>query len=67
MKKLSEMTISEMLESATDGMNLLIEEDVSSENHGVGGKDAATDKENEMDKVKQAIEAIKALFADPER
>lgn len=66
MKKLSEMTISEMLESATDGMNLFIEEDVSSENNGVGGKDAAPEKENEMDKVKQAIEAIKALFADPE-
>lgn len=66
MKNLSEMTISEMLESATDGMNLFIEEDVSSTNHGVGGKDAAPGKENEMDKIKQAIEAIKALFADPE-
>ena len=42
------------------------EEDLSSENNGVGGKDAAPEKENEMDKVKQAIEAIKALFADPE-
>ena len=60
------MSISEMLEIATDGMNLFIEEDVSSTNHGVGGKDAAPGKENEMDKVKQAIEAIKALFADPE-
>lgn len=40
--------------------------DLSSENNGVGGKDAAPEKENEMDKVKQAIEAIKALFADPE-
>lgn len=42
------------------------EEDLSSTTHGVGGKDAAPEKENEMDKVKQAIEAIKALFADPE-
>ncbi len=66
MKNLSEMSISEMLESATDGMNLFIEEDLSSTNNGVGGKDAAPGKENEMDKVKQAIEAIKALFADPE-
>ena len=40
--------------------------DLSSTNNGVGGKDAAPGKENEMDKVKQAIEAIKALFADPE-
>ena len=40
--------------------------DLSSTTHGVGGKDAAPEKENEMDKVKQAIEAIKALFADPE-
>lgn len=48
-----------------DEMNLFIE-DLSSTNHGVGGKDAAPGKENEMDKVKQAIEAIKALFADPE-
>lgn len=67
MKRLSEMSISEMLESATDGMNLFIEEDLSSTTHGVGGKDAAPGKENKrMDKVKQAIEAIKALFADPE-
>ena len=51
--------------NAQDGMNLFIE-DLSSTNHGVGGKDAAPGKENEMDKVKQAIEAIKALFADPE-
>lgn len=42
------------------------DEDLSSIIHGVGGKDAAPGKENEMDKVKQAIEAIKALFADPE-
>ena len=42
------------------------DEDLSSTTHGVGGKDAAPGKENEMDKVKQAIEAIKALFADPE-
>lgn len=42
------------------------EEDLSSENNGVGGKDAAPEKENEMDKVQKAIEAIKALFADPE-
>lgn len=40
--------------------------DLSSKTNGVGGKDAAPEKENEMDKVKQAIEAIKALFADPE-
>lgn len=41
--------------------------DLSSITHGVGGKDAAPGKENKrMDKVKQAIEAIKALFADPE-
>ncbi len=40
---------------------------LSSTTHGVGGKDAAPGKENKrMDKVKQAIEAIKALFADPE-
>ena len=42
------------------------ENDVEDITHGVGGKDAAPEKENEMDKVKQAIEAIKALFADPE-
>lgn len=42
------------------------EEDLSSETNGVGGKDAAPEKENEMDKVQKAIEAIKALFADPE-
>ena len=42
------------------------DEDLSSETNGVGGKDAAPNKENEMEKVKQAIEAIKALFADPE-
>ncbi len=42
------------------------DEDLSSTTHGVGGKDAAPGKENNMDKVKQAIEAIKALFADPE-
>lgn len=41
-------------------------EDLSSTTHGVGGKDAAPEKENEMDKVQKAIEAIKALFADPE-
>lgn len=40
--------------------------DLSSANNGVGGKDAAPEKENEMDKVQKAIEAIKALFADPE-
>ena len=55
---------------AFDAMDLdtekAIKEDLSSENNGVGGKDAAPEKENEMDKVKQAIEAIKALFADPE-
>lgn len=49
---------------ATGSMN--ITKNLSSTNHGVGGKDAAPGKENEMDKVKQAIEAIKALFADPE-
>ena len=42
------------------------ENDVEDITHGVGGKDAAPEKENEMEKVKQAIEAIKALFADPE-
>lgn len=42
------------------------DEDLSSETNGVGGKDAAPEKENEMEKVQQAIEAIKALFADPE-
>lgn len=65
-KKLSEMSISEMLASAEDNMNLFLEEDLSSETNGVGGKDAAPEKENEMDKVQKAIEAIKALFADPE-
>lgn len=49
---------------ATGSMN--ITKNLSSTNNGVGGKDAAPGKENEMDKVKQAIEAIKALFADPE-
>ena len=66
MKKLSEMSISEMLASAQDGMNLFLEEDLSSANNGVGGKDAAPEKENKMEKVNQAIEAIQALFADPE-
>ena len=42
------------------------DEDLSSKTNGVGGKDAAPEKENEMEKVQQAIEAIKALFADPE-
>ncbi len=42
------------------------DEDLRSANPGVGGKDAAPEKENEMEKVNQAIEAIKALFADPE-
>ena len=42
------------------------DEDLSSTTHGVGGKDAAPEKENKMEKVNQAIEAIKALFADPE-
>lgn len=65
MKKLSEMTISEMLETATDGMNLFIEEDLSSENHGDGGKDAAPNKENnEMDK-REAIREIMAISAKP--
>lgn len=49
-----------------NGELFLIDTDLSSTTHGVGGKDAAPEKENEMDKVKQAIEAIKALFADPE-
>nr|DAH89341.1 MAG TPA: hypothetical protein [Caudoviricetes sp.] len=50
-----------------DGELYLIKPNLSSTNHGVGGKDAAPGKENKrMDKVKQAIEAIKALFADPE-
>lgn len=75
MKKLSEMSISEMLESATDGMNLFIEEapsentqaqdaDLSSKNHGDGGKDAAPNKEKEMDK-REVIREIMAISAKP--
>lgn len=68
MKKLSEMSISEMLESASDGMNLFIEEipaeDLSSTNHGVGGKDAAPEKENEMDK-REIIREIMVISAKP--
>lgn len=64
MKKLSEMSISEMLESASDGMNLFIEEDLSSKTNGVGGKDAAPEKENEMDK-REIIREIMAISAKP--
>lgn len=68
MKKLSEMSISEMLESASDGMNLFIEEipaeDLSSKTNGVGGKDAAPEEENEMDK-REIIREIMAISAKP--
>ncbi len=37
MKKLTEI-----LNSATDELNLFLEEDLSSKTNGVGGKDAAT-------------------------
>ena len=40
------------------------EEDLSSENYGVGGKDAAPKKENEMDK-REAIREIMAISAKP--
>ena len=59
MKKLSEM-----LNSATDGLNLFLEEDLSSKTNGVGGKDAAPEKENEMDK-REAIREIMAISAKP--
>lgn len=59
MKKLSEM-----LNSATDGLNLFLEEDLSSKTNGVGGKDAAPNKENEMDK-REAIREIMAISAKP--
>ena len=41
-----------------------IKEDLSSENYGVGGKDAAPKKENEMDK-REAIREIMAISAKP--
>lgn len=37
-----------------------------SKNHGNSGLDAATGKEMTMEQLKKAIEAIKALFANPE-
>lgn len=40
--------------------------DLSSKNHGNSGLDAATGKERTMEQLKKAIEAIKALFANPE-
>lgn len=73
MKKLSEMSISEMLESAQDGMNLFIEEvqgedmqdtDLSSKNHGKSGEDAATEGEQNMDK-REIIREIMAVAAKP--
>ena len=42
------------------------EDILSSENHGNSGLDAATGKEMTMEQLKKAIEAIKALFANPE-
>ncbi|MBR2392368.1 MAG: hypothetical protein IKA93_02210 [Elusimicrobiaceae bacterium] len=59
------MKIVEMLAKAEDGMNLFID-DLSSKNHGNSGLDAATGKEMTMEQLKKAIEAIKALFANPE-
>lgn len=41
-------------------------EDLCSKNHGNSGLDAATGKEMTMEQLKKAIEAIKALFANPE-
>lgn len=41
-------------------------QDLSSKNHGNSGLDAATGKEMTMEELKKAIEAIKALFANPE-
>lgn len=54
----------ELLGSSNDGINLFLEEDLSSENYGVGGKDAAPKKENEMDK-REAIREIMAISAKP--
>ena len=59
MKKLSEI-----LNSATDELNLFLEEDLSSKLNGVGGKDAAHKKANEMDK-REAIREIMAISAKP--
>lgn len=42
------------------------DENLSSKNHGNSGLDAATGKEMTMEQLKKAIEAIKALFANPE-
>lgn len=58
------MEIIEMLAHAKDEMNLFVEEDLSSKNHGNSGLDAATGKEMTMEQLKKAIEAIKALFAN---
>lgn len=41
-------------------------EDLCSKNHGNSGLDAAIGKEMTMEQLKKAIEAIKALFANPE-
>lgn len=73
-KKLSEMSITEMLESAEDGMNLFIEEAEDTEqdlnkNNGQGGKaegqDASQEKEEaKMDK-REVIREIMAISARP--
>lgn len=66
MKKISEMRISELLETATDGLNIFIEEDLdSTKTNGASGKDAAPAKESkEMDK-REAIREIMAISAKP--
>lgn len=46
--------------------NERLEKFLSSKNHGNSGLDAATGKEMTMEQLKKAIEAIKALFANPE-
>lgn len=73
-KKLSEMSITEMLESSEDGMNLFIEEAEDTEqdlnkNNGQGGKaegqDASPEKEEaKMDK-REVIREIMAISARP--
>lgn len=62
----TQTTISEMLETDTDGLNIFIEEDLdSTKTNGASGKDAAPAKESkEMDK-REAIREIMAISAKP--
>lgn len=71
MKKLSEMSIEEMIEASEDGFNLFIEElpedtDLSSkETNGASGKDADPEKENKNMDKREIIREIMAVSAKP--